>query len=157
MSCWAAALESWLSVCLSGSPYDEDWAVRSFTRWQATDCRIEWAGLRALADLFRMRSEIVGMGALTPDYFYNRLQSGILYLTYVPTTGQVDSHSVVAYGVGFMGVDVMDPLEGYLTRPLEFFGSRTKAFVGWPSCPGGVIPDPASRVDWFLKTGMTPL
>lgn len=154
MSCWAAALESWLSVCRPGAPYTEAWALHAFSRWQAGDSRIEWAGLQAVADLFSMRSEEAGLGALTPDYLDHRLHSGHIYLTYIPTPGPVAAHTVVVYGIGNAAVDVMDPLEGYLSRPHEFFQSRTRALVGWPSCAGGGIPDPTARVNWFLETGV---
>ena len=154
MSCWAAALESWLSVCRPGAPYTEAWALQAFSRWQAGDSRIEWAGLKAVADLFSMRSEETGLGALTPDYLDRRLHSGHIYVTYIPTPGPVAAHTVVVYGIGNVAVDVMDPLEGYLSRPHEFFESRTRALVGWPSCAGGVIPDPTGRVNWFLETGV---
>ncbi len=154
MSCWAAALESWLSVCSPGSPYDEDWAVRAFARWQAGDCRIEWEGLMAVARLFRMECEELGAGGLTPEYIRGRLEAGHLYLTYIPTPGPVAAHTVVVHGIGEAAVDVVDPLEGYLSRPHEFFLSRTRALAGWPSRAGGVIPDPAARVEWFLQTGV---
>jgi hypothetical protein len=153
MSCWAAALESWLSVCRPGAPYDEGWALEAMSRWQAGDSRIEWEGLIALASLFSMRTEEVGPGALTPDHLEERLHAGHLYLTYIPTPGPVAAHTVVVYGIGNAAVDVMDPLDGYISRPHEFFRSRTRALVGWPSCAGGIIPDPAWRVNWFLRTG----
>ena len=154
MSCWAAALESWLSVCCRGALYNEAWALETFSRWQTADCRIEWAGLKAAADLLAMRSEETGVGALTPEYLLDRLRSGHLYLTYIPTPGPVEAHTVVVYGIGNVAVDVMDPLEGYISRPHEFFESRTRAFIGWPSRAGGVIPDPAARVKWFVETGV---
>jgi hypothetical protein len=154
MSCWAAALESWLSVCRPGAPYTEAWALQTFSRWQAGDARIEWTGLKAVADLFSMRSEVAGMGALTPDYLDHRLHSGHVYLTYIPTPGPVAAHTVVVYGIGTAAVDVMDPLEGYVSRPHEFFETRTRALVGWPSGAGGVIPDPTGRVNWFIETGV---
>ena len=155
MSCWAAALESWLSVCCPGSQYSEAWAIRAFSRWQAGDSRIEWEGLKAAAGLFRMRSEEVGVGALTPDYLEEKLRSGgHLYITYIPTPGPVAAHTVVVYGIGNAAVDVMDPEEGYVSQPHEFFLSRTRALVCWPPCAGGVIPDPSGRVKWFLESGL---
>lgn len=152
MSCWAAALESWLSVCCPRADYDESWAVETFARWQAGDCRIEWEGLKAIASLFRMQCEERG-GGLTPDYILERLRLGHLWVTYIPTPGPVAAHTVVIYGIGNAAVDVVDPLEGYVSRPHEFFESRTRALVAWPSAAGGVIPDPSSRIEWFLQTG----
>jgi hypothetical protein len=154
LSCWAAALESWLSVCCRQPGYDQAWALETFSRWRTGTGSIEWAGLKAAAQLLAMRSEETGAGALTPEYLLERLRCGHLYLTYIPTPGPVEAHTVVVYGIGPVAVDLMDPLEGYLSRPHEFFASRTRAFLGWPSCAGGVIPDPAARVKWFLETGV---
>lgn len=134
-SCWAAALESWLSVCLPGAPYDEAWAIRAFGRWQGSACRLDSSGLRAVAQRFSMRSEELGDGMLIPEYLRDRLRRGHLYLAYRPHPGPVPGHVVVVYGVSDVVVAVMDPLEGYLSKPHEFFRSRTQAFVGWPSSP----------------------
>lgn len=152
-SCWAAALQSWLSVCLPGSPYDEAWAIQAFGRWQGASCRLDSAGLKVLAAVFSMRSQELGAGELTPGLLCDRLRRGHLFLAYRPHPGPVPGHVVVVYGAGDVAVDVMDPQDGYVSRPHEFFRSRTQAFLGWPWTPNGTLPDPARRVERFLETG----
>lgn len=145
LSCWAAALASWLSVTCPGAALDEAWAIEAFRRWQGPDQRLDWPGLQAIAAALGMGWEETGPGALTPEYFTSRLPLGHLWLTYVPSPGLVAGHTVVVYGVTACTLDLMDPNEGYTSKPLEFFATRTRAFAGWPP-RGGSIPDPRRRV-----------
>ncbi len=157
MSCWAAALESWLSVCSPRCPFDEAWALATFAPWQTPDHRLEWAGLEVLRQVFSMDHDETGPGGLTPEYLAARLRRGHLYVTYMPTPGPVASHTVVIYGVGNVAADVMDPLEGYLSRPHEFFRARTRALVFWPSLGDGTIPDPSARLRLMVRRlGIAP-
>jgi hypothetical protein len=132
MSCWAAALESWLRVCRPAEGFDEERLVALFARYQAPGGRIELPGLRAVAARFGMATEELDGAALTPEYLSEKLRLGHLYLTYTPGLTPEIGHSVVAYGVGPVAVDLMDPFEGYITRHFAFFTGRTRAFVGWP-------------------------
>lgn len=142
MSCWAAALESWLSVCCPAANYDEAWALQALKDCQVSDHRLTMAGLRRIAGMFGMASEETGPGALTPEYLAARLHLGHLYISYDPGTRPDTGHTVVVWAVGPVTVEVMDPWEGYLSRPFAFFASRSRAFVGWPRYAGGVVPPP---------------
>jgi hypothetical protein len=132
-TCWAAALESWAAVCRPAAAMRQEDLIASHPEWQHAGGALKLDGLHALARAFHMTSEIVTGRELTPEYFAFRLGAGLLYLVYRPTPGPVDGHIVVAYACGPAGVDLMDPVEGYITRPWEFLASRVWAFAGWPS------------------------
>lgn len=151
MSCWAAALESWLSVCAPRCRFDEAWALGAFAAWQAPDHRMDWKGLAVLAEVFFMSSEEIGPGAATPAFLAGKLRCGHLYVSYMPTPGPVSAHSVVVYGVGPASVDVMDPLEGFQSLPHGFFLTRTRVLVCWPSLGHGTIPDPSTRLHLIAR------
>lgn len=155
LSCWAAALASWLSVACPSAALDEAWAISTFRAWQGADQRLDWPGLKDIAVSLDMAWEDVGRGALSPDYFSSRLPVGHLWMTYVPSPGLVAGHTVVVYGVTECTLDLMDPNEGYTSKPLEFFASRSRAFVGWPP-RGGAIPDPRSRITHRIGGSLAP-
>jgi hypothetical protein len=134
LSCWAAALVSWLRVTYPEVELNERGIVDLFTPYCGEGERLLWPGLEAVARHFSMDWAEFGPGKLTPEIVAARLTSGHLYLTYVPcSNARVAAHTVVVWGVGDATVEVMDPFEGYVSRPLEFLQSRTRAFVGWPS------------------------
>ena len=142
MSCWAAALVSWLGVCCPRARLDETAIADAFRRWQTPDGRIELPGLQAIAEAFTMGADEVPGANLTPEYLAAKLRFGHLYLTYTPGPAPDIGHTVVVYTVGPVVVDLMDPFVGYTSQPFAFFTSRRRAFVAWPRYGGGVVPLP---------------
>jgi hypothetical protein len=151
MSCWAAALQSWLKVCCPATDLDENGILALFTSYQTPCGTIELAGLRAIEAMFHMDSEELDGARLTADYLAAKLRLGHLYLTYAPGPAPDIGHSVVVYGAGLVAAELMDPFAGYITRPYAFFTSRTRAFTAWPRGGRGSVPAPRG-----LQAGSPP-
>jgi hypothetical protein len=132
-TCWAAALESWLHVSSVAAPPDQDWICRRFAAWLTPNRSLAVEGLAPLARAFAMSSQILTGPELTGAFFAERLRRGHLYMGYRPSPGFVNGHVIVVYGVGPSALEYMDPAEGYVSKPLEFFSTRFWAFVGWAS------------------------
>jgi len=143
--CWAAAMESWLTVTAGRDMLSQDelrTMFRSFT--DPGNGGLTPAGWRAVATRFNMEARMfTNSGApgsaaptqIAPKFIYDTLrQKGFIVIVYNLAPGG-PAHTNVIYGIQSMAFDtnllVMDPEEnggGLLTRPLSHYSSRD--FVG---------------------------
>ncbi|MDQ6785461.1 MAG: hypothetical protein M3033_01390 [Acidobacteriota bacterium] len=146
-TCWAAALESWMSVTPQ-SP--ASWFIKT-----QDDAIAEWksfSGSNSGLDVqwgFRLMAAAVGMeyGVFKPakkisgGFLYDKLKTrGHIYVLYAGgmtnTSGQF-GHCVVVYGISNLWSDsckvsFMDPwTANYKDEPLTYFQQAGEAVAGW--------------------------
>lgn len=138
MSCWAAALSSWLKGT-QGSDYSVANLLQIF-RWYVTKNGLDISYFDRIADsgLVNMYYDFYDPSDLTFDYIYLQLQQSYLYLMSIPASGP--AHVVVLYGVvrdratgANEEIQIMDPLFGKLKRgSLSEYRKLADSFlVGW--------------------------
>jgi hypothetical protein len=148
LTCWAAALESWMSVTPNspGSWYltTQDSAIDNFYMFMESNggLEIQW-GFRFMAAAVGMEIGVFKPSSkLSGSFIYSKLKSrGHIYLFYAGgvsnTSGEI-GHCVVIYGINNpwdknCTVSIMDPWFGEynVDKPLSFFQNANESVAGW--------------------------
>ncbi len=146
-TCWAAALESWMSVTPQ-SPASwflktQDDAINEWKSFSGSNAGLDvkW-GFRLLAAAVGMNYKIFKpAGKISGSFLYNKLKTkGYIYVLYAGGTTNTNGqfgHCVVIYGISDVWsnecqVRFMDPwTANYKTESLSYFQQANEAVTGW--------------------------
>ncbi|WP_046869564.1 LysM peptidoglycan-binding domain-containing protein [Microvirga massiliensis] len=148
MNCWAAAMESWLTVS-PREPFSQERLKEMFSFFtDAVTGGLTPAGWGAIATRFQMTARLFSTSPLageSPEGFKAELlrgileKSGFIVIVYNHAGNGAVSHVNVVYGIVFEGdttyLWVMDPFDspfgGYQKRPLSFYKDRMPVGILW--------------------------
>lgn len=155
-TCWAAALESWLVVCLRGARKyrGETELITTFKQHTSNAPSLSLYNGTSIEGLRKIASDPtvgmsnktfvstqLGIGAMAridPQEFLARLRKhGHLFVVYSVPGG---AHANVVYGFDGMytnvsdpTLEVMDPGKGYQTKLFSVYADASPVFLGWPA------------------------
>jgi len=137
-SCWAAALESWLSAV--GDKAHERTQIQLLGGKHPQEKGTSIVGFRNLASAYGMDTKIIASQDFSADHLAGLLKSkSVILVGFEAEMYTIWWHDVVLYGVVTSPNDepiyqVMDPAEGYTKyRRSDFFaaGPDEPVLIGW--------------------------